>query len=66
MVWDAIATLVWAGHLANVACDMIYTTYGQGQSVTKIIAAMLKDCRERGGHPNLRVGGGGYVAGRAV
>ena len=56
VVWDAIATMVRAGHTATVAVDRIYDAYGRDQSVTKIIRAMLRDRRERGGHPNIRVG----------
>lgn len=56
VVWEAVATLVRTGRTAHVAIDMIYRTYGRGQSVTKIIMAMLQDRRERGRHPNLRAG----------
>ena len=37
VVWDAVPMLVWAGHTAHVAVDMIYQSYGRSMSVTKII-----------------------------
>lgn len=58
VVWDTIATLVRAGQTSNVAVDLIYQCYGRSESVTSIIGAMLRDRRNHGGHPNLRVGSG--------
>ena len=55
VVWDVIKNLVNAGWSANVACDRIYEIYGRNQPVTNIINRMLKDRKERGGHPNLIV-----------
>ena len=55
VVWDTVALLVRAGYTAETAVDKIYDTYGQDQSVTKIIKRMLDD-RRGGGHPNLQVG----------
>jgi pilus assembly protein TadC len=56
VVWDTVAVLVRAGYTAETAIERIYNTYGQNQSVTKIIKRMLADKRG-GGHPNLQVGG---------
>ena len=56
VVWDTVAVLVRAGYTAETAVERIYDTYGQNQSVTKIIKRMLADKRG-GGHPNLQVGG---------
>ena len=55
VVWDTVALLIRAGYTAETAVQKIYDTYGQDQSVTKIIKRMLDD-RRGGGHPNLQVG----------
>ena len=53
IVWDVIANLVNGGWTSKRAIDKIYEVYGS-VSVTKIIAAMKQD-KERGGHPSLKI-----------
>ena len=55
VVWDRIALLINAGYTSTVACNMITEAYG-GQSVTKIILAMMKDRRNGTWPDGIRVG----------
>ena len=55
VVWDLIAKLVRSGNSAQVACDKIYTVYGHGTSVTKIINQLSKDNKSNTIHPILQV-----------
>ncbi|EJK52776.1 hypothetical protein THAOC_27919 [Thalassiosira oceanica] len=57
-VWKIIKRLINSGHNHHMACNKIHQVYGHDLSVTKIIAALIRekhrympfDC-----HPNLRV-----------
>ena len=44
-----------SGNSAQVACDKIYTVYGHGTSVTKIINQLSKDNKSNTIHPILQV-----------
>jgi len=51
--WMQVVMMVRSGYSAERACDKIYSVYGPGLSVTKIIKAMIRD-KKNGGHPALR------------
>ncbi len=53
--WRKVKELVLAGCSANEACDLIYRSYGQSCSVTKILSYMIRD-KKIGGHPGLAIG----------
>ena len=53
-LWNKVAEMVRAGIDANLACDQIYSTYGQNTSGTNILKALKRDYSD-GGHPNLRI-----------
>ena len=53
-----LQSLVLSGLHWRVACDRVYTVYGQGKSLTNILRMVKKDVRERRLHPLLRVGTG--------
>ena len=53
-LWQQVSRMVNSGMTAQRACDKIYETYGQNQSVTKILGYLKRDQIDRGGHPNLR------------
>ena len=45
--WDKIGELVWVGHTADRACDLIYEANGQRIGVTEIIKRMKTDGKAR-------------------
>ena len=55
MFWRKVKELVLVGCSANEACDLIYHSYGQSCSVTKILSYMIRD-KKIGGHPGLAIG----------
>ena len=52
--WRKVSELILAGYSSDEACDLIYSCYGHGSSVTKIINLMIND-KKRGGHPGLAI-----------
>lgn len=55
ILWDKVSTLVNGGWTAEAACQKIHDIYGRNEPMTKILDAMRKDEKERGGHPELRI-----------
>lgn len=57
-VWKIIKRLINSGHNHHMACNKIHQVYGHDLSVTKIIAALIRDKHRYTPfdcHPNLRV-----------
>ena len=52
--WRMVVSLVARGHTSDLAIDKIYGVYGRKLGVSAILAAMRKDRKEQGGHPELR------------
>jgi hypothetical protein len=55
VVWDLVSRLVRAGLTAQVACDRIYTVYGDDKTVTYIINRIKEDTKNNALHVTLQV-----------
>ena len=47
LVWDKIEALIRAGNTWTVACDKLYSAYGQNKSPSQIMKEIQKDNREK-------------------
>jgi hypothetical protein len=54
IVWDVITSLIRCNYTVASAIDLIQQCYGRKTSVTKVMAAMVRD-KSTGGHPNLNL-----------